>query len=151
MQFYVLDLTQIGAATAEQAQQGLVEWAKMFRATSWEEVKKIEDPNVKEAAKTMEFILSDPTERELIRAMIDAEIDQRTLLSEAREEGRAEGRTEGMSEGRAEGMAEGRAQGIAEGQTLTQLAYARAMKADGLPLDKIALYSGLSIEEIEKL
>ena len=52
LRFYVLDLTQIGAATGEQKRQGLVEWAKAFRAKSWDEVNSIENSGVKEAAKT---------------------------------------------------------------------------------------------------
>ena len=42
-----------------------------------------------------------------------------------------------------EGLAEGRAEGRAE--------VARGMLADGIPVDKIAKYTNLSIEEIEAL
>mgnify|MGYP003571338625 CR=1 FL=1 len=45
------------------------------------------------------------------------------------------------------GKAEGRAEGIAEGKIAT----ARLMKADGEPAEKIARYTGLTIEEIQKL
>ncbi|MBR4326308.1 MAG: hypothetical protein IKP73_12360, partial [Bacteroidales bacterium] len=41
----------------------------------------------------------------------------------------------------------GRAEGIAEGKIAT----ARLMKADGEPAEKIARYTGLTIEEIQKL
>ena len=51
----------------------------------------------------MEFILSNPTKRELLRMRRMAELDQRSILiaerKEAREEGRAEGRAEGITEG----------------------------------------------------
>ena len=63
------------------------------------------------------------------------------------DKGRAEGRAEGRVEGRAEGRKEGRAEGIAEGKIAT----ARLMKADGEPAEKIARYTGLTIEEIQKL
>ena len=53
IQFWVMDLTQIDSATEEQKVQGLVEWAKAFRANSWDEVKKIQNAAVREAAKTM--------------------------------------------------------------------------------------------------
>jgi predicted transposase/invertase (TIGR01784 family) len=49
--------------------------------------------------------------------------------------------------GRAEGLAEGRAEGRAE----EKLEIAKNMKADGQPLDLIAKFTGLTIEEIEKL
>lgn len=83
IQFYVMDLTAMDEATDEQKSQGLVEWAKAFKAESWEEVREIDNPAVKEAAKTMELIMSNPTEREWIRMRRDAEIDRRTEIRDA--------------------------------------------------------------------
>ena len=48
---------------------------------------------------------------------------------------------------RAEGREEGRAEGIHQANINT----ARQMKSDGLPIDTIAKYTNLSIEEIESL
>ena len=56
LQFFVMDLTAIGDATDAQKKQGLVEWAKAFKAESWEKVKEIENVGVKVAAKTMELL-----------------------------------------------------------------------------------------------
>jgi predicted transposase/invertase (TIGR01784 family) len=53
--------------------------------------------------------------------------------------------------GRAEGLAEGREEGRAEGRAEEKLEIAKNMKADGQPLDLIAKFTGLTIEEIEKL
>jgi predicted transposase/invertase (TIGR01784 family) len=53
--------------------------------------------------------------------------------------------------GRAEGLAEGLAEGRAEGRAEEKLEIAKNMKADGQPLDLIAKFTGLTIEEIEKL
>ena len=96
LQLCVMDLTQIGEATEEQRRQGLVVWAQAFRAGSWDEVNLIEDAGVKEAAKTMQVILSNPSERALIRARMDAEIDWRTNLIAAREEGERRGEKRGV-------------------------------------------------------
>ena len=52
---------------------------------------------------------------------------------------------------RNEGLAEGKAEGLAEGEAKGKLAIARMMKADGAELDKVALYTGLSLEEIKNL
>ena len=49
------------------------------------------------------------------------------------------------------GRAEGRAEGHAEGRAEEKLEIAKNMKADGQPLDLIAKFTGLTIEEIEKL
>ena len=90
LRFLVLDLTQIEQATDEQAQQGLVEWARAFKALSWSEINNIENSGVKEVAKTMQMIMANPTEREMIRMRRDAEIDWRTSIDAAKEEGKFE-------------------------------------------------------------
>ena len=68
-----------------------------------------------------------------------------------RAEGREEGRAEGLKEGWEEGLKEGREEGRAEGRAEEKLAIARGMKADGLPAETIAKYTGLSEEEIATL
>ena len=57
---------------------------------------------------------------------------QRNAMIRERSEGREEGREEGRAEGRAEAL----------------LATARTMKADGLPVDVIAKYTGIAVDEI---
>ena len=84
LQFIVMDLTQISEATEIQKEQGLVEWARAFNAGSWEEVNQIENPGVKEAAKTMQLIMSNPTEREMIRMRQEARRDEVTQIEAAR-------------------------------------------------------------------
>ena len=74
----------------------------------------------------------------------------RTNLSVMKNE-RAEGRAEGLAEGRAEGRAEGLEEGIGIGERKSKMATARQMKADGLPMDMIQKYSGLTTEEIDAL
>ena len=64
-----------------------------------------------------------------------AEIDARSSMRYAREQGLKEGREEGIAEGRAEVLRE----------------TARAMKTEGEPVEKIIRYTGLSAEEIEEL
>jgi predicted transposase/invertase (TIGR01784 family) len=48
-------------------------------------------------------------------------------------------------------LAKGRAEGEVIGITKGKLETARAMLADGIALEKIAVYTGLSVEELEKL
>ena len=62
-----------------------------------------------------------------------------------------EGRKEGREQGREEGREEGRAEGRAEGEHSKALDFARSMKADGEPVEKIARYTGLTPEEIEEI
>ena len=92
--------------------------------------------------------------------LLEAEIKGRKQgmaqgLAEGREAGLAEGREAGLAEGREAGLAEGReaglAEGRAEGETRKAVESARRMKADGMPIELIAKYTGLSVETIESL
>ena len=84
---------------------------------------------------------------------------QNDVLGNAHDEGHAEGLAEGLAKGRAEGRAEGREQGRAEGieQGKEQGAneekrrLAKMMLDMGESMDKIAAYTGLTREMIEKL
>lgn len=66
-------------------------------------------------------------------------------------EGRAEGRQEGLAEGRQEGLAEGRAEGRAEGANSEKQDTVNRLLAAGTSIDVIAIATGLSKEEVEKL
>ena len=46
---------------------------------------------------------------------------------------------------------EGRAEGRAEGKAEANMDNARKMKGDGMPVELITKYTGLTIEQIEKL
>jgi predicted transposase/invertase (TIGR01784 family) len=61
--------------------------------------------------------------------------------------GLAKGRAEGLEKGRAEGLKKGRA----EGEHEKALESARRMKADGMPAELIAKYTGLTVETINGL
>ena len=54
---------------------------------------------------------------------------------------------EGFEDGKAAGLAEGEA----SGRAAEKIEMARTMKADNEPLEKIAKYTGLSIEDIDRL
>ncbi|MBO7323579.1 MAG: hypothetical protein J6U51_08360, partial [Bacteroidales bacterium] len=71
--------------------------------------------------------------------MIDRERDLRNQFQFATDKGIAEG----IEIGREEGRAEGRAEGVSN--------VARKLKADGMDIELIIKYSGLTREEIEKL
>ena len=64
----------------------------------------------------MQLILSNPSEREMIRARMDAEIDWRTNLIAAREEGMQRGIQEGLRKGFRKGREEGLRKGREEGE-----------------------------------
>ena len=74
-------------------------------------------------------------------------LDDRVILADQIYTAKGEGRLEG----RAEGRAEGEKIGIEKGEKKKSLESARKMKADSLPTELIAKYTGLTTEEIEAL
>ena len=68
-----------------------------------------------------------------------------------REEGMKEGIKEGIEKGIEQGIEKGIEQGIEKGIKETQISMAKNMKNDKVDLSTISKYTGLSIEEIEKL
>ena len=58
---------------------------------------------------------------------------------------------EAVAEAVKRAKSEGIAQGEASGRAAEKIEMARTMKADNEPLEKIAKYTGLSIEDIDRL
>ena len=75
----------------------------------------------------------------------------RNQMVTARGEGYLEGVDKGMTEGMAKGMSEGMAKGMPQGRAEERVETARKMKADGLPIEMIEKYSGMSADEIKAL
>lgn len=72
-------------------------------------------------------------------------------IKEGREEGIKEGREVGIKEGREVGIKEGREEGIKEGRKDGILETAKKLKEIQVPIESIAMATGLSVTEIEKL
>ncbi len=72
-------------------------------------------------------------------------------MDKGRAEGEAKGKAEGLAEGKAIGEARGKAEGLAEGETREKSAIARRMLEDGVPVETVAKYSGLTKEDVLKL
>ena len=73
--------------------------------------------------------------------------DLTNVVNTAERKGLEKGRIEGREEGRIEGRIEGREEGREEANRET----ARRMKKDGLPIEVITKYTGLSVDEIATL
>jgi predicted transposase YdaD len=65
--------------------------------------------------------------------------------------GMQEGVLKGKQEGIHEGMLKGKLEGMQEGVLKGKLEVARSLRISGIPLDKIALVTGLSPDEIAAL
>ena len=87
IQFLVMDLKAISDASEEERKRGLVEWAEAFTARDWEQLQKIDNPGVKEAAKQMQTAMSNQQQRQMIWSRKLAQMDHDTQLDSARKEG----------------------------------------------------------------
>lgn len=80
---------------------------------------------------------------------------EKTLYNSAErrgmKKGLEEGLEQGLQEGLEKGLQQGLQQGLEEGHEEEKNDIARKMKSDGLPVDIISKYTGLSIEEIERI
>ena len=77
--------------------------------------------------------------------------DIKNSIDTAKQEGLAEGMEKGMEKGMELGMEKGMAKGMAKGMNQKALDIARNMLADGVDINLIMKYSGLTQEQIEKL
>ncbi|MBR4897400.1 MAG: Rpn family recombination-promoting nuclease/putative transposase [Prevotella sp.] len=104
-------------------------------------------PGLKEAREKLLFSQMNREEQAAYRRYLD----DRVILADQIFTAKGEGRLEGRAEGREEGRKEGREEGREEGQQFEKLRTARKMKDDGMPVDLIAKYTGLTIEQINNL
>lgn len=80
---------------------------------------------------------------------------EKTLYNSAErrgmEKGMKKGLEKGMEEGMEKGLEKGMEKGLEKGHEEEKNQIARKMKSDGLPIDIISKYTGLSVEEIERI
>ena len=104
-------------------------------------------PCLEEAREKLRYYSMSPEERYAYDEHLNAIMIQNDVLSTAKFEGREEGLAEGLAEGREEGLIEGREEGRVEERLETD----RRMRSDGLSMEMVVRYTGLSEEEINKL
>ena len=83
--------------------------------------------------------------------MLLAEYDYDTDIAVQRRESFEDGFSAGEERGRNEGISIGLSQGISQGAQQAKLETAKSMKSENMPVNTIARFTGLSVEEIEKL
>ena len=111
-----LNLRNLKNATEEDERRGLVRWAKLFLADTWDEIRDLaeEDFYIRKAGEYMSYAL---TPEEWLQMRIeDGERDYQAIIYSAEAQGKREGMAKGLEEGRAKGLEEGRAKGREEGR-----------------------------------
>ena len=71
------------------------------------------------------------------------------IRREERQAALAEGMQIGLSKGLKQGLSQGLAEGIKQGEQETKINAAKAMLADGMDVNLIVKYTGLSVEKLK--
>ncbi|MCM1179255.1 MAG: Rpn family recombination-promoting nuclease/putative transposase [Clostridium sp.] len=139
---FVLNLRQIDNenVTKNKEHSQLYQWARLFRAESWEELHMLAEQN--EAIDECVYTMAQLSEDEKIRMQCEARKDNLAIEIGIRKRAMREGREEGWQEGLQEGLQEGHKQAMLE--------VAKNL-LDVLDKPTIAEKTGLSICEIEAL
>ncbi len=139
IEFHVLELPKLPEELKEDSSD-IVLWAKFINAERKEDFEMIAEKNqyIGSAYRRLQNISQDKQMQLEYEAREKAVRDYNQLMREAREAGERIGREAGEKIGR-------------EMAKKDALERARSMVKDGLPADKIAQYSGLTLEEIENL
>lgn len=125
---YVLCLSQIENARDEDRQSGLYDWAKVFKATTWEELKTLSENNhvIANTVVTMAELSENEKVREQLLREEKAERDKLNAQNYGYRQGLAagfiEGHEKGFSDGHEKGFSDGLEKGFTNGQeTLSRL------------------------------
>ena len=89
----VLNLKAVDDDSVTKEPEELYEWAKLFKATTWEEIRMLAEKNeyIADTVVTLRKLTEDEKIRMQCQAREDYEHDRATLLRQGREEGRKEG------------------------------------------------------------
>lgn len=138
-EIHILELTKL--AQYEYPQTELLRWAQFFGAKNREEMQMLaeQDKYIDKAYRRLEEMSADEQKRWEYEMRQKAIRDHRHMLASGRREGRREGEKIGEQRGKNEGKRE------------KAVEMAQKMLGDKMPIEKVAEYSGLSLEEIQKL
>ena len=121
--------------TKDNIDDKLTKWVDFLTNPIDLEKSTFEDEDIEKARKKLEFISSDDKERASLEAIKEGLFDQYSSFNIGKKEGIEEGLKEGLKEGEKKGKIE----------------MARNMLKDNVDINIISKYSGLNVEEINKL
>ena len=137
VEYYLLKVNNFNSV----AKTPLEEWIQYLKTGDIPE--NATAPGLAQARERLQLDRMSPGERRAYERHIDDLVSLRDTIVNTREESLFNG----LEKGRAEGLAIG----IKEGEKKSQLDIARQMKSDGLPVEFITKYTGLSDKEIADL
>ena len=129
----MLDLSKINSLTNEEKQTDLYRWAKLFTATTWEEVKKLanEDSTISKACFTLHEMTEDEKIREQCLARMRYELDRNSAIRNGFDKGFSQGLEAGTEAGK------------------SQLIF--TLLESGMTLDELSVRLKMPVDEIQKL
>ncbi|MGX4584277.1 Rpn family recombination-promoting nuclease/putative transposase [Paenibacillus chitinolyticus] len=136
IEVHFMELSKLDEKAAP-VEGGLINWLLFLKGvdkTNWE-VLKMNEPTLKKAMDTLEFLSQDREARRLYEERQKYLHDEASMIEWATEKG----------------MAQGMAKGIAEGEQKKAVQIAKNMLALGLQVSVIAKASGLSEDEVQSL
>lgn len=148
----VLCLSQIENATRQDRESGLYQWAKVFKATTWEELKKMSEKNktVRETVVTMAELTADEKIREQCRRREKYERDRISAIRYGVEQGIQQGIQQGIEQGIQQGIEQGIQQGIQQSiPALVRLCTEFHMDREDI-IERVMRDFSVSKEEAEK-
>ena len=131
------------------AENHLEEWLKYLKEGVIDE--NTTAPGLQEAKHKLEYMAMSKKDKLAYDEHINAMMIQNDVISTAHKEGWADGWYDGRAKGLAAGLAEGREKGREEGREEGRIAMVRTLKDNGMPLDMIATYTGLTLDEIKEI
>ena len=158
LRFVFVELPKFKPQTIKEKKMAVL-WLKFLteidESTEEVDAELLENPDTAQALQILEKSAYDDSQLYAYEYFWDAVVNERVAIEggykRGMAKGMAEGMAKGMAEGMAKGMAQGMAQGMAEGEHNKALEAARRMKADGMPAELIAKYTGLSIDTVNNL
>ena len=127
-------------------------WLEFINNPESEKIKSMYrlEPVYEEAKAAYRRAIADPNVQEMLRISEKADMDYKDAIAHASEKGREEGKAEGLEEGEKIGIEKGKAEERAKAKA-EKIESAKKMLQDGLSVEVVSKYSGLSFEEVEKL
>lgn len=151
----VVSLKHLENAVDKEDPNGIYQWAKLLKSTTWEEFTMIAENNkyMEALAGSVCALCNDPKFVEECERHLRGEWEYNSMMVEANRKGMAQGLERGMAQGLEQGMAQGLEQGLTQGREEG----IKALIADNLEegrsaeviLNKLTRHYSLSMEEAE--
>ena len=150
MRFIFVELPKFKPQTIKEKKMAVL-WLRFLteidRGTEEVPAELLENPDTCKALKIIEKAAYNEAELQAYEYYWDAVYNERGAIRHGYKQGLEQGMAQGLEQGMAQGLEQGMAQGIAQANREN----AMKMKADGIPVELIAKYTGLDVDTINCL